>query len=295
MSTKSVFVIQSNDDMNQIKQDTLSPNESAVSLATYLNKLALSCGNASVDMRINNVGSVSASATVTVSSGAATDTVVINASTLTCVDHRETTNVTFANDSSGNLNSKFFTFQDQPGTNKYYLWFNINSAGVDPAVAGATGIVVAGATNALAATLATAAVTACSATVGVKVTAGASGHIIIQDNAPGVATAVTDGSAATSFTFTRSITGSAVSSVQYEVYNTDTLTAADMARAINASTAINPYTTATSALGVVTVTAVSDSVFGNTITLSATGGNSASASRLSGGVSATSHVMHLGL
>ncbi len=295
MSTVSTFIVTSNDDMTQIKVDTGSPQESVESFVTYLNKLALGCGQASVNMEVNTNASVSASGTLTVATGVAGDTATVNGTALTCVDHRETTNVTFTADTAGSLNSTFFTFQSQDAVNKYYMWFNINSAGVDPAVSGRTGIMVAGATGATAATLATAAVAAASATVGVAVVAGVSGHIIVRDTAPGVATAVADGTAATSFTFTRTITGSAVSSVQYEVYATDTLTAADLKRAINANTSMNPYVSATSALGVVTVTSLFPGVVGNTITLAATGGVAASAARLAGGTGGTSAIMHLGL
>lgn len=261
-------------------------------MSDYFQGMGSGTYSASASVKMNNGNAAKATGTLTVSSGAVNDTATVCGITLTCVDHRETTNVTFQADSAGSLNSKFFTFQDQPGTNKYYLWFNINSAGVDPAVAGATGIVVAGATGATAATLATAAVAACAATVGVTVAAGASGHIVITDNAPGVATKVTDGSAATSFTFTRSITGSALTSAQYQLYGTDTLIAADLARAINANTSINPYVSAAGALGVVTVTAVEYGIRGNGYTLAATANVAAGAAQLSGGTNDSSAISY---
>jgi phage tail sheath gpL-like len=70
----------------------------------------------------------------------------------------------------------------------------------------------------------------------------------------------------------------------------DTTTAAALAAAINASTnaLVEPFVTATSALGVVTITAVDKGVAGNTITLAATGtGCTASGNRLTGGTEAT--------
>ncbi len=64
--------------------------------------------------------------------------------------------IAFVADSSGSLNNTYFLLNDQQG-NKYYVWFNINSAGTDPMVAGRTGVQVTGATGATAATLGTAA------------------------------------------------------------------------------------------------------------------------------------------
>jgi hypothetical protein len=241
---------------------------------------------------MNTGNAVRASGTLTVSSGVATDTAVVAGTTLTCIDKRETTNVTFTADTAGSLNSKFFTFEDQPGTNKYYVWFNINSAGVDPAPTGRTGFAVAGATGASAATLATAAVAACASAVGVTVAAGAAGHVIFTTKAPGVATKVTDGSAATSFTFTRSITGSALTAAQYQVFTSDTLTAADLVRAINANTSMNPFVSAANVAGVVTVTAVAYGISGNTIATTASGGVSAGGALLTGGTADTSAITY---
>ena len=70
----------------------------------------------------------------------------------------------------------------------------------------------------------------------------------------------------------------------------DTNTAALLKTAINASAnaLVAPFVTATSALGVVTVTAKTPGTAGNTITLAATGtGALASGNRLSGGTDAT--------
>ena len=70
--------------------------------------------------------------------------------------------IIFTADTSGSLNSKYFTLYDAAG-NGFYVWFNINSAGVDPAPPGLTAIPVAGATNASATTLGGAAATAIQA------------------------------------------------------------------------------------------------------------------------------------
>lgn len=268
------------------------PREELTAIRNFFHAAAGGDRSLKLQTQVDSGDSVFAHATVTVLSGASGDTAVVSGTTFTAVDHRETTNVTFAADSGGSLNSKFFTFQDQPGLNKYYLWFSINSVGVDPAPAGyskSNGIKVSGATGATAATLATAAVAAAAAlnsavgTLGVTVAAGASGHIIITDNAPGVATKVTDGSAATSFTFTRSITGSTLTAVQYNVGFTDTGTAASLAAAINADAAMQWVATASSAAAVVTVSSFFPGPVGNYITLTAATGNTASAATLGSG------------
>lgn len=287
---------------NKVLKPASKPREEAVDLRNYFNALAGGDRDAQLTVQVNSGDAVNAHATLTVATGATSDTAVVSGTTFTCVDHRETTNITFAADSSGSLNSTFFTFQDQPGLNKYYIWFNINSAGVDPKPTGypaANGIKVSGATGALAATLATAAVAAAANVLGVTVSAGASGHIIITDNVAGVGTKVTDGSAATSFTFTRSITGSAVSSVQYNIGATDTATAANLAAAINANSAMNQVATAASAAGVVTVSSFFPGPVGNYITLTASGNVTASGSVLASGAVATTYssqnIYHLGL
>lgn len=117
----------------------------------------------------------------------------------------ESTNVTFAADSSGSLNSTFFTFNAAGDTYGFYVWFNINSAGVDPAPAGRTGIQVIGATNASAATLATAAIAAINASavasLYVVASAGASGHAIIRNIQYGAATDAANGTASPGFSY----------------------------------------------------------------------------------------------
>lgn len=119
----------------------------------------------------------------------------------------ESTDITLAADSSGSLNSTFFTFNiagDQIG---YYVWYNINSAGVDPAVAGRTGIAVTGATNATAATLATATRAAINAAIGSGVAApsvvisGATTHVIITNVGVGQSTNAANGTASPGFTY----------------------------------------------------------------------------------------------
>jgi len=117
---------------------------------------------------------------------------------------REKWTVTFVADSGGSLNSTYFTFQntDIDGTTtNYYVWFDINSAGVDPAVSGSTGITVAGATGVTAATLAAAVVTAIDASAARVSAVQTSGVLTLEMGAMGAVADVADGGAATSFTF----------------------------------------------------------------------------------------------
>lgn len=108
------------------------------------------------------------------------------------------TNVTCAADTAGSKNSTYWTFNSAGDLYGFYVWYNINSAGVDPAPAGLTGIQVAGATGATAATLATATITAINASTAasyVTASAGASGHLIITNIQVGICTDAANGTA----------------------------------------------------------------------------------------------------
>lgn len=115
--------------------------------------------------------------------------------------------ITTVADVAGSLNSTFWTFHDSGNLNGYYVWYNINSAGVDPAPAGLTGIQVAGATGASANTLAAATRTAIAAAVPTVTVSGSTNHVVLLNNAIGSCTAAADGTAATSFTFAVNTTG----------------------------------------------------------------------------------------
>lgn len=126
------------------------------------------------------------------------------------VPTKEVQDITLVADTAGSLNSTFFTFNTTGDTVGYYVWYNINSAGVDPAPSGRTGIAVTGATGATANTLATAtraAITAAISTSVIVVT-GATSHVILTNVPYGATTAAADGTAATGFTFSVTTTGS---------------------------------------------------------------------------------------
>lgn len=110
------------------------------------------------------------------------------------------TDITCAADSSGSRNNTYFTFYTAGDLRGYYVWFNINSAGTDPEVAGLTGIEVAGATDATATTLGGAARTAIAASSAADYVtiSGATSHVIITQNNPGTLTAAANGAGGSS-------------------------------------------------------------------------------------------------
>jgi hypothetical protein len=153
---------------------------------------------------------VAASATVTAASVAESDTVTANGAVVTAQDLREKFTVQTVADSAGSLNSTWFKFY-LPGGTGYYVWFSINSVGVDPAPAGLTGIKVSGATNASANTLAAAINAALqSALPGIVTSSVSTDTVTVTVVATGGAQDVADGSAATSFTLTVSRQGANV-------------------------------------------------------------------------------------
>ncbi len=118
------------------------------------------------------------------------------------------TDITLAADTAGNRNNTYFVFYTAGNLRGYYVWFNINSAGTDPAVAGLTGIEVDGATGATASTLgglARTAIAASSAASYVTVSGGTS-HVIISQLYPGTVTAVANGAGGSSAGATFSVT-----------------------------------------------------------------------------------------
>ena len=140
--------------------------------------------------------------------------------------------VTFASDSSGSLNSTYFNFSSAGDTTLYYVWFNINSAGTDPAPAGRTGIQVAGATNATGTTLAAAAATAINAVTGnaagangTVVAKAATGVLTLANNQFGTTTAAANGTASPSFTYAVTAAGSygTASGLNLQILNNGTV------------------------------------------------------------------------
>lgn len=107
--------------------------------------------------------------------------------------------ITCIADVSGSLNNQYFMLYDVDGTRRY-VWLNVNSAGTDPAISGATELEVALSTNSTAAATATAIASAIDGLAGY--TASASGSVITVNHvAFGIAKPAHDGGADTGFTF----------------------------------------------------------------------------------------------
>lgn len=146
---------------------------------------------------------------------------------------REVQDVTCAADTAGNKNSTWWYFTTAGDAYKYYVWYNINSAGVDPAPSGYNGgIQVAGATGATAATLATATIAAINASAAasyVVASAGASGHVIVTNIQSGVTTAAANGTASYGATFSVTTAGTfgvpEQSGLVAKIYNNNVLQA----------------------------------------------------------------------
>lgn len=114
------------------------------------------------------------------------------------------TTVVAVADVAGSLNNTYFLYASN--TTAYYVWFNINSAGVDPALSGRTGIQISAATNASASTLGGLMRT------GMAVT----GVVITGSGATVIATGATasDGAAPTGFSFTPTSNNTSLISLQ---------------------------------------------------------------------------------
>lgn len=140
----------------------------------------------------------------------------------------EVQDVTCAADTAGSRNSTFWKFFTAGDINGYYVWYNINSAGVDPAPAGLTGIEVDGATGATASTLgaATRAAITASAAGAYVVVSGATSHVILTNRTPGTCTAASNGTASAGASFSITTTGSFgyASGLKIVVTNTTTST-----------------------------------------------------------------------
>jgi len=114
-------------------------------------------------------------------------------------DAAEITTVQCVADVAGSLNSKYFTINSADDLIQYYVWFNVNSAGVDPAIAGKTGLAVALATGANANTVA-AAVAAVLDPLASFAAAAVTDTVTVTNASVGVTTDAANGTASPGFT-----------------------------------------------------------------------------------------------
>lgn len=121
----------------------------------------------------------------------------------------EVQTITVTGDTAGSLNSTYWTFYSAGNLQGFYVWYNINSAGVDPAVSGLTGIQVAAATGANSSTIGSATRTAIAASAAASyvTVSGSTSGVILSNIQVGSCTAAADGTAATGFSFSVGTTG----------------------------------------------------------------------------------------
>ena len=114
-------------------------------------------------------------------------------------DIMQSENITCVADVASSLNSKYFLFYT-PGGVKHYAWFDVNSAGSDPAVSGGTGHEIDIGVAATASAVATAAAAVLTAVTGFDCTADGAVLTLVGTTA-GYAKPAHEGAAATGFTF----------------------------------------------------------------------------------------------
>jgi hypothetical protein len=127
----------------------------------------------------------------------------------TFTDAYEKTDITGVADVASSLNSTYFLLNTAAGGTQYYVWMNVSTAGVDPAVAGRTGIEVAfaaGSTNAQVATAVRNAIHAVSAAFSCSAVTTAT--FTVTNVVIGPCVDATDGTAATGFTIANNTQGS---------------------------------------------------------------------------------------
>lgn len=128
-------------------------------------------------------------------------------------DVMQTENITCVADSAGSLNNKYWLVYNAAGT-KFYVWYNVNSAGSDPLVSGGTAAPVALSTNATAAAVATATAAVVTALTGLDCTADGAVCTVVN-TAAGYAKPAHEGAAATGFSFQTVKYGSVAAEVGY--------------------------------------------------------------------------------
>lgn len=118
-------------------------------------------------------------------------------------------------DVAGSLNSTYFLLQDEASVHLYYVWLNVNSAGVDPMIAGRTGVPIAVATGATASTIGTAIASAVAALNSTNSfdTSGTT-TVTITNKTAGPFMPITDGATPTGFTFMVTAGGSTTLNVR---------------------------------------------------------------------------------
>ncbi len=96
-----------------------------------------------LDLALLSIGDlISGTSTFTITQGATVNTYKFRGV-------KERTTVTCIADVAGSLNNDYFFINSASDARQYYVWYNVNAAGIDPAISGRLGIEVAVATGAL--------------------------------------------------------------------------------------------------------------------------------------------------
>src|ERR1017187_433428 len=161
----------------------------AGTISTFVQDLVTALGEGSVQQK-TNVTPVADTSTKQIT----------NVTPIADTSAQQQVTVTFLGDVAGSLNNTYW-YMSSP-TVDYYIWYNINGAGVDPAVAGKTGIAVAAPTGATATTIKdnTAGAISALSTIFTAVST-ASASVLFENVVYGVGKSATaDGATHTSFT-----------------------------------------------------------------------------------------------
>lgn len=126
----------------------------------------------------------------------------------------EVSSVTCVADVASSLNSKYFLLNSAYDRRKYYVWYSVADAGVDPAVSGRTGVKVDIAVNATATAVATATKNALDALADFVATSLAA-VVTVTAAAGGPADDVMDGTAPTGFTLSVTTQGARPTALDY--------------------------------------------------------------------------------
>lgn len=294
MSNKATVVFTVDKAVGNLTDTFVGTNPQLI-LSQFQNYLASINGGSdaasmSVSIESNANNEATASGSIEGSTVAVNDTATIAGFEFTCIDGKEVTLVTCVADIASSLNNKYFTFFSAGNVTKYYVWYNVDAAGTDPAVTSATGIEVAIAAGATDEDVADATATAITAIASADVTAETDTHevVIISNLIPGATTNAANGAGGASAGFMYSVAnaGADVGADEFQIGASDAETMNNLNDAINASDC-GEFVTAT--LNSLTITFTPDRAgsIGNAITTTATGGLTANQDRLEGGADAT--------
>lgn len=98
----------------------------------------------------------------------------------------EETDIQFADDVGGNYQNKFFYIQNEDNSSSWFVWFNVDGAGVQPSVSGRTPVPVAISSGDLGADIATAVATELDSLTGIGATSAGDTVTVLLDT-PGAA------------------------------------------------------------------------------------------------------------